>query len=66
MARATAKRTSITTTLIVRLTIKARSFRDDVNVKGEDVKGRNFLFLSELGRSPLEFVSRKVRPYLTP
>ena len=61
MARATAKRTSITTTLNVRLTIKARSFREDV-----DAKRRNLLFLSELGRSRLEFASRKVRPYLTP
>ena len=62
MATATTKRTSITIALNVRLTVRREvSERAYINAKR-----RNFLFLSELGRSPLEFASRKDRPYLTP
>ena len=62
MATATTKRTSITKALNVRLTIR----REVLERMYINAKRRNFHFLSELGRSPLEFAFRKDRPYLTP
>ena len=62
MATATTKRTSITKALNVRLT----TGREVLERMYIHAKRRNFRFLSELGRSPLEFASRKDRPYLTP
>ena len=62
VATATSKRTSITKALNVRLTTR----REVLERMYIHAKRRNFLFLSELGRSPLEFASRKDRPYLTP
>ena len=62
VATATTKRTSITKALNVRLTIR----REVLERMYINAKRRNFHFLSELGRSPLEFAFRKDRPYLTP
>ena len=62
VATATTKRTSITKALNVRLTTR----REVLERTYINAKRRNFLFLSELGRSPSKFASRKDRPYLTP
>ena len=62
VATATTKRASITKALNLRLTTR----REVLERMYIHAKRRNFFFLSELGRSPLEFASRKDRPYLTP